>query len=164
MDTVMLHILCRELEEDHKVLLDASAKAAERLVARHPGHLEAAAFELNRAYNVLEKAFERVCGAFENHFEKRGDYHEQLISRISLEIPGFRPAFLPPKSRPDVRELKNFRHIFRHAYDLELRADRVSELAGIVLKLTASFRTWIEEFEANVPKFIKLPDAGQEEE
>jgi hypothetical protein len=32
--------------------------------------------------------------AFENHCEKAGDYHERLLERVSLDLPGIRPRFL----------------------------------------------------------------------
>lgn len=160
MDSVALHILCRELEDDARVLHEAAAKARERLDDPHPGHLEACGFEINRVYNVVEKAFERVCVAFENHFEKRGDYHERLIERVSLDLPGFRPAFLPAEWRGEVRDVKNFRHVFRHAYDLKLQAERLKQLVATVEKLDARFRPWIERFERAVPEYLRSPEAG----
>lgn len=108
MDSLGLQILIRELEEDGRVFAEATALARERVGQDHPGSLEACAYELNRSYNILEKCFERVCTAFENHFEKRGDYHERLIERLSLDLPGIRPAFLPPSFRGTVRDLKGF--------------------------------------------------------
>src|SRR5437868_1156927 len=53
-----------------------------------PGHLEACAYELARFYNILEKMLERICDGFENHLEKRGDYHERLLQRLNLELKG----------------------------------------------------------------------------
>jgi hypothetical protein len=44
--------------------------------------------------------FERVCEDFENHFEKRGEYHEKLIQRLSLNLEGIRPAFIPQSQIP----------------------------------------------------------------
>ncbi len=108
--------------------------ARQRLSESHPAHLEACGYELHRLYNMLEKAFERVTDTFGNHFDKRGDYHERLIQRLSLDIPGVRPTFFPVPERANVRELKSFRHIFRHAYDLQLRSDRLAELKKCKLK------------------------------
>jgi hypothetical protein len=97
-------------------------------------------------YNVLEKSFERLCEAFENHFEKAGDYHERLLERMALDLPGIRPRFLPSEFRAPVRELKSFRHFFRHAYDPILRSDRLEELVGGAAGVSAAFPTWVSSF------------------
>lgn len=150
MDRVGLETLAAELRLDAEVARGAARRAAERFGEAHPGHLEACGFELNRLYNVLEKAFERVCVAFENHFEKRGDYHERLLERIALDIPGVRPPFLPTGEKRSIRELKSFRHLFRHAYDIDLREDRLAELVKIAGHAADCFPLWIETFAAAV--------------
>jgi hypothetical protein len=131
MDAAGLTILLRELEADFAVAKDAADKAAFYLKQNSAGRLEACAYELSRFYNVLERMLERICESFENHFEKRGDYHERLIQRLMLDLPGIRPSFIPSDQAPDLRELKGFRHVMRHAYDLILREDRLIELVQI---------------------------------
>lgn len=103
MDPVTLDILAAELEADCRVASDAATKAVLRVGEPHPGHLEAAAFEVARFYNVVERILERICEAFENDFEKRGDYHERLLQRLALTLPGIRPEFLPAVVLPDLK-------------------------------------------------------------
>ena len=150
MDAAGLTILLAELEADCSVLADAGRKAGLRLRDPFPGHLEACAYELARLYNVLEKMLQRICEAFENHFEKRGDYHEKLIQRLNLRLEGIRPAFIPPGRVDEVRELKGFRHVMRHGYDLTLRPDRLSELASVAERLAAELPAWCAEFGSKV--------------
>jgi hypothetical protein len=128
-DATALTILLRELDADAAVIRDAAQKANLRLQQEAPGHLEACAYELGRTYNVLERTLERICDAFENHFEKQGD--EKLLQRLALELPGIRAGFIPSEALPLLRELKGFRHVMRDAYDLTLRADRLGELSGV---------------------------------
>jgi len=141
-----LTILFKELEADYQVAADAARNAGYRVQESSPGHLEACAYELNRFYNVLEKMLERICEAFENHLEKTGDYHEKLIQRLALNLDGIRPAFIPPDRTFDIRELKGFRHVMRHAYDLRLRSDRLRELVGIAEAIAAELPTWSSSF------------------
>ena len=150
MDPAGLSILLQELQADCAVVADAGHKAATRLRQQSPGHLEACAYELARLYNVLEKMLERICDGFENHLEKRGDYHERLIQRLSLDLDGIRPAFIPHGRASDIRELKGFRHVTRHAYDLTLRADRLAELARIAEQLIEELPTWCADFGGRV--------------
>src|SRR5438045_875574 len=100
MDAAGLTILLKELEVDCDVARGAAQSASVLLQKRASGHLEACAYELGRMYNVIERMLKRICDDFENHFEKRGDYHERLLQRLSLELPGIRPAFLPKDQAP----------------------------------------------------------------
>ncbi|MDO8540116.1 MAG: hypothetical protein Q7S40_06695 [Opitutaceae bacterium] len=152
MDAIGLTILERELAADATVLREASAAATLRLRERCGGFAEASAYELARFYTVIEKSFERVCLAFENHFDKRQDYHERLLQRMVLDLPGIRPAFLPPAELTALRDLKGFRHIVRHAYDLTLRPNRLSELAADAERISAAFPQWTATFAAAVKK------------
>lgn len=150
MDAVGFEILRRELEADGAVLAEAARRARQRIEERGPGHLEACAFELGRFYNVLEKMLERICEGFENHFERRGDYHEKLLQRLAIGLPGLRPAFIPAGALADLRELKGFRHVVRHAYDLTLRETRVREIAEIAEKVAQALPAWHAAFAAEV--------------
>lgn len=152
MDAAGLTILLKEMEADCAVAQDAAQKAARRLREESPGHLEACAYELARFYNVVERMFERLCAEFENHFEKRGDFHEKLIQRLVLDLQGIRPAFIPKDRAAGVRELKGFRHVMRHAYDLTLRADRLEELSRIADQLGTELPTWCANFGKQVRK------------
>lgn len=146
MDRGGLIILLKEMEADCAVARDAAQKAARRLQEKAPGHLEACAYELARLYNAIERMLERVCEDFENHFEKRGDFHEKLIQRLALKLDGIRPAFIPAERLAEIRELKGFRHVMRHAYDLTLRADRLAELGAIAERIAAELPAWCANF------------------
>ena len=150
MDAAGLTILLKELEADCAVVKDAAGNAGERVRHKSPGHLEACAYELARFYNIFERMLERICEEFENHFDKRGDYHERLLQRLSLSLEGIRPAFIPSGQLSDLRELKGFRHLMRHAYDLKLKANRLAELSGLAERLAAELPRWCAEFGATV--------------
>lgn len=150
MDAVALEILRQGLRKDANVLGAAVAAAREQLDNPHSGHLEACAYQLNRAFNVLEKAFERVCVSFENHFQKGPAYHEDLIERMTLELPGIRPRFLPPEQVVPVRDLKGFRHVFRHAYELELQEERLRSVVAHAESIQQTFPEWCNGFFAEI--------------
>ena len=135
-----------ELKMDCGVMRDAAQKAAARVRQESPGHLEACAYELARFYNTFERMLERICDEFENHFDKRGDYHEKLLQRLSLSLEGFRPHFIPPEALNGLRELKGFRHLVRHAYDLTLRPDRLAELSDLADEIAGELQSWCIAF------------------
>jgi hypothetical protein len=150
MDATGLTILLRELAADCAVAQAAATRAARRLNEGAPGSLEACAYELTRFYNIFERMLERICDEFENHFEKRGDYRERLLQRLSLDLAGIRPAFVPQDRIADVRELKGFRHVVRHAYDLTLRPDRLAELVAIAERLARDLPVWCADPDCKV--------------
>jgi ribonuclease HepT-like protein len=146
MDAIGLTVLLKEIEADCAVIQDAARKAQLRLREDADGRLEACAYELTRLYNIFERTLERICRGFENHFDKQGDYHERLIQRLALALPGIRPEFIPKDAVRDLRELKGFRHVVRHAYDLEFREDRLVELAALAARLASQFPLWAVSF------------------
>lgn len=150
MDAVGLEILERELAADRRVLADAAGKASDRISETHPGHLEACAYELARFYTVFERMLENICEAFENHFERDGDWHEKILTRLSLDLPGSRPALIPESAVGDLRELKRFRHLVSHAYNSSLRQDRLRELAQFAAATSSALPTWCADFLAAV--------------
>jgi hypothetical protein len=146
MDPVAIQILEDSWKRDAGFMKASVDNMHALLDEKSGGRLAATAFELNRFFNVLEKSFERLCETFENHFEKGESYHERLIERMEMEISGIRPAFLPQEMRRSVRELKGFRHVMRHAYDLELDEDRIRKLVGDARRVREGFPAWCEDF------------------
>jgi hypothetical protein len=152
MDVVGLITLRQELADDCRVLRGTAEKCAAHLRDTHSGRLEAAAFELARSYNLIEQAGLRVAREFENHLEKDGGWHEGLLRRLTLEIPGIRPPFFPAALRPALDELRRFRHFIHHAYDLELREDRIQELAATLERLGRAMGETCEDFVRQVAR------------
>jgi len=145
-----LRVLISEMEQDASILRPSSENACLRVQEKHSGHLEACGYELHRFYNVFEKSLERLCLTFENHFEKKGDYHKRLLERLHLGITEVRPAIIPVSYKNILRELQEFRHVFRHAYDLELRQDRLLELTQHAQTIAKAFPHWVRAFESMV--------------
>ena len=146
MDRIALQILEDGWEQDGRAMRRAVGILKDRLAESTDGPWAAAAFEINRTYNILEKAFERLCESFENHLEKTGRYHDTLIERVTLELKEIRPAFLPADAVREVRELKGFRHLFRHAYDLDLDPVRVTAAAENATHCVDEFDDWCRSF------------------
>lgn len=146
MDRIALQILEDGWEQDGRAMRRAVGILGARLAESTDGRWAAAAFEINRIYNILEKAFERLCESFENHLKKTGRYHDTLIERVTLDLKGIRPAFLPSDAVRDIRELKGFRHLFRHAYDIDLDPVRVTAAAENAARCVAGFDGWCRSF------------------
>jgi len=88
----------------------------------------AIAYVLHNIYGALENVFEQVSRTFENHITDPAQWHRELLTKMFLDIPKVRPAVLPPSLRGFLNDLRGFRHIFRHAYEFELDAEKLKLL------------------------------------
>ena len=90
--------------------------------------LAAIAYILHNIYGALENLFEQVSRTFENHVTDPAQWHRELLTKMFLDIPKVRPAVLPPDLRGFLNDLRGFRHVFRHAYEFELDAEKLKLL------------------------------------
>lgn len=74
-------------------------------------------------------------------------WHTELIRRLSIRIPGVRPPLFSEEIRQPLQELRAFRHVFVHAYDLSLDPDKLA----LVLKYG---RMVVDRLSALVSAFV----------
>ena len=130
MDRVALLVLHREIQADSQLAAEAADLAAERFAGRQQRDLEAAAFQLVRCYNAIEQAGLHLAKAFENEIDDEGRWHAEWMRRLTLDIPEIRPALFTEEDLAHLRELRGFRHLVVHAYDLTLDTSRVERMVG----------------------------------
>ena len=73
-----------------------------------------------------------------------------LIRRLSIEIPGVRPALFSPELVSDLQDLRGFRHVVRHAYDLALKKDKLVPLLDAAERVAALVPAACETFFSSV--------------
>ena len=126
MDRIGLVTLQAEVMYDVRVVSEAAALAGQRLSMGDDSGLESCAYQLVRVFNIIEQMGLRIAKAFENHIDDERGWHAELVHRLSIEVPGIRPALYQPDILPALRDLRGFRHVITHAYDLTLEADRLA--------------------------------------
>ncbi len=88
---------------------------------------------LSRYYTAAETVFVRIARFFENSLgESR--WHADLLQRMSIAIPGVRPAAISRATMTSLSELLRFRHFSRYYVELEYDWERLSFL---LMKLDA---------------------------
>jgi len=115
---------------------------------RPPSLQEKAAigYLLHNLYSAFENIFKNIATTFGNMIGEPQTWHAALLRRMTLEIEGVRPRVIGPEDYDALDELRRFRHIFRHAYALELDWERM-EL--VLHKLDSGLRPgYREEFNA----------------
>ena len=131
MDELTLVVLKAEVVDDCRVLGQTAALARDRFGAGREAELEACAFQLARLYNIAEQLALRIAKAFENNIDDEQGWHMELMRRLGIEIPGVRPALFSAELISDLHELRGFRHVVRHAYDLTLQKNKLQPLLDV---------------------------------
>ena len=147
MDDRWLALLRQDLQDRWEIIDRVFAKIADRGVGASPSavQVEALAYQLHNLYGACEQLFELIARAFENQIDGP-TYHVDLLRRMKAEIVGVRPAFLSEGLATALNELRGFRHFFRHAYDAELDADRITALAATAMALRQDLREAMDRF------------------
>lgn len=146
MDDIALQTLTREMLDDCRVAKEAFAKARERFDRGDEVGREACAHHLSRMFNAIEQMALRVAKAFENNIDDEQGWHTGLLKRLSLTIDGVRPALLPPDLRLPLNELKGFRHLIVHAYELELDPAKLNLLLGYGARVADRLEEMVTRF------------------
>jgi len=86
-------------------------------------------------FNAFEQMGLRVAKAFENNIDDDQGWHAAPLKRLALGIDGVRPALVPPELKLALNELKAFRHVVVHAYDLELDPAKLHLVLGYAARV-----------------------------
>ena len=146
MDRIGLVTLQAEVMDDVRVVSEAAAMARLRLSIGNDSGLESCAYQLVRVFNIIEQMGLRIAKAFENHIDDERGWHAELIHRLSITVPGVRPALYEPEIIPALRDMRGFRRVVAHAYDLQLEADRVSIVVRHAQEATRLLPGLVEKF------------------
>ena len=128
MDRIGIITLRAEVEDDLRASIQAAAAARDRLQTGGASGHESCAYQLIRFFNIIEQMGLRIAKAFENHIDNERGWHAEIIHRLSIAVPGVRPAVYLPAVLPLLRDLRGFRHIITHAYELKLDEDRIASV------------------------------------
>ncbi len=120
----ILHILTTEVEADvvavERLLKELSETRRRLPQEPSPEQLSHVGYLLHSIYTAWESAFHRIATAFENSLDP-ARWHEHLLRRMTLEIPGIRPAAVPSEMLEPLAALRAFRHFYRYSYAVPLR-------------------------------------------
>ncbi len=109
---------------------------------------------LHSFYNGCENIFRSVARFFENEVEA-GAWHKDLLRRMKLEIPEYRPRLISDKLYNLLDDFRAFRHRFRHSYSFELDWEREKVVAK---RLEPAFQMLQDEVSAFLAKLDSLSE------
>jgi hypothetical protein len=127
-DPIQVSTLIAEIEAQMARITAVNQTVETRAAALHAEQIatvEALAYQLHNFYNACEDLLKLVATAFENHIDDHMNWHRGLVRRMSLTIPGVRPALISDTALPHLDELRAFRLFFRHAYSTPINVPRL---------------------------------------
>ena len=136
-------------------LLEKNRRASERAALAGVDEFAwvAVGYTIHNIYCLFENYFLRISKFFENGLDSSA-WHAQLVERMTLEIPGLRPALFDKIFAARIDELRRFRHAFRNLYQTELDPKRVRLLNDALSELIADFSGFHKRFVAALALFV----------
>jgi hypothetical protein len=104
------------------------------------------AYHLHNLYNAFENVFQNIAAVFENSVDDVEKWHAQLLERMRLDVMPVRPAVIDSAAYEALEELRRFRHLFRHAYTVQLDSLRLQLVVRKALALRALYAAQLEQF------------------
>jgi hypothetical protein len=115
-------------------------------------HVTAVASGIEHAYSGMEQAFKIVATEIDGAVPAGEDWHARLCALMFTPVPGCRPAVLPAALRPELDELRAFRHRVRNLYGSELIEAVVRERAARAPVTVSRVRRALRAFEKAVTR------------
>lgn len=105
-----------------------------------------ASVALQDFYNTVEKIFQQIAQEIDGSLPSGDAWHQQLLQRMTVAIPGHRPAVIDAKLATILGEYLRFRHLFHHIYGFELDWARIEPLLVDLSTVMARFLQQIDAF------------------
>lgn len=156
--------LLAELNADISDLSEALSTNERAIQRIHQGSedeldLAALGYTIHNVYGIVEGYCFRVAKFFENGLDDES-WHRDLLRRMTLEIPGVRPALLMRETWVALDELRSFRHLFRHLYARPLQRDRLLAVQARVPAVMEQFRTDHNRFSTELDRIRTALEEG----
>ena len=100
---------------------------------------------LHNFFNGCENIFRSIARFFENDIGPQ-TWHRDLLRRMKVEIPGYRPRVIDDELYLLLDDFRAFRHKFRHTYSFELDWERERMVAGKFQIASTMFKNQIRLF------------------
>ena len=132
-----------EMEKLHPLIcgLDTLGSVA------HDGlRVEVAALRLQSFYTGIERCLVQISRVLNGGTPDGSDWHRRLLDRMG-QATCERPAVLSGTSIAELQDLLRFRHLVRHLYAYELKAEPVERLRLQAVALWPRVREELETFQ-----------------
>lgn len=95
-------------------------------------YLDGVALNLHGFYSGIEKIFEKIAATVDGSVPTAANWHQELLSQMSMEIPQIRPAVISDGARDMLEDYRGFRHVVRNVYTFHLNPEKMERLIAMV--------------------------------
>lgn len=148
------------MESDLATMARLAKQAEEALklwgTAVKPSEIEVAgvALLLHHYYTAAEHTFQSIAQILDLTSYSGEAWHRELLQAMGIALPGVRDRVLAPDTVRYLDELRGFRHVVRHAYEYDLRWERVRALAWNLVKSHALLEQDLQRLVAELERRI----------
>ena len=101
---------------------------------------------LHDFYCGVERILVRIAEELNGGVPQGEQWHRQVVTDMTLEIPGVRPAVIDAALAEELGDFLRFRHVFRNVYGSLLQAARMRPLEERLPVVLAAFRQRMRGF------------------
>lgn len=150
---VRLAAAVRQRRRQVAKVVDEARRASSEFVAQEPPLLALRGIGaiLHDFYTGIEHIFETIAPELNGGLPAGDAWHRELLTSMTLDLPGVRPALVRPETARLLDEFLRFRHLFRNLYGFELEWPRIR---SILTRLPA---VW-GEVETDLDRFLEFLD------
>ena len=145
-DEAFARRLAAEIEHELERLVELQNELATAPHGDDTFTLRARGSVLHDFYSGVERVFVRIAEELNGGVPQGEQWHRQIVTDMSLEIPGVRPAAIDAALAEELGGYLRFRHVFRNVYGSLLRADRMRPLEERLPHVLTAFLTQIRAF------------------
>lgn len=103
------------------------ARNSTEVAAGDWGALSAVSLGIHNVYNGIEDILKSLARDVDGSVPSGPAMHQDILDQMAAEVSGSRPALLSHPLYETLTELKGFRHLVRHKYGFDLKAENVVE-------------------------------------
>lgn len=107
-------------------------------------------YMLHSFYNGCENIFRAIARFFENDIEPQ-NWHRNLLTRMKLEVAGYRPKVIDENLFRVLDDFRAFRHKFRYSYSYEIDWEKEKLVA---IKLPGA----MQRLQKQISEFLRTID------
>lgn len=108
------------------LLVERAGEGWSRAKSRNDSfYLDSVTLNLHGFYSGLEKLFEKIAATVDGSVPSAPNWHQELLSQMSMEIPEVRPAVISQELRDMLEDYRGFRHVVRNVYTYHLNPEKM---------------------------------------
>jgi hypothetical protein len=109
-------------------------------------YYDGVALNLHSFYTAIERILEDIAREIDGAVPSGPGWHRDLLTQLSADFPGIRPAVLKHSSRSCLDEYRGLRHVIRNLYSFNLNPLRLQELVTVLPACHSVLVQDLEEF------------------